>query len=74
MWYHGRVPPKIRELEARLARAGFVRQASKGAHRKWIHATGKFLVISGKEGDDAKRYQENLVEEALAALAKSTNT
>jgi predicted RNA binding protein YcfA (HicA-like mRNA interferase family) len=66
------VPPKIRELEVRLRKAGFVRQAAKGSHRKWIHSAGKYLIISGKEGDDAKRYQEDLVEEAIAFVSKST--
>jgi predicted RNA binding protein YcfA (HicA-like mRNA interferase family) len=62
------MPPKIKNLEALLKQAGFVRQAAKGSHRKWIHATGRFVVRSGKEGDDAKKYQEAQVEEALAAI------
>jgi predicted RNA binding protein YcfA (HicA-like mRNA interferase family) len=55
-------------LEALLRKAGFVRQAAKGSHRKWIHPTGRFVVLSGKEGDDAKKYQEGQVEEAIAAV------
>jgi hypothetical protein len=27
--------------------------------------------MSGREGDDAKRYQENLVEEAVAVVTRS---
>jgi predicted RNA binding protein YcfA (HicA-like mRNA interferase family) len=64
------VPPKIRELEARLRQAGFSRQSARGSHRKWIHPTGRFVVMSGGEGDDAKRYQEAQVEEAIAATVR----
>ena len=63
------MPPKIRQLEAKLRRAGFVRQAAKGSHRKWIHPSGKLVVMSGSEGDDAKKYQQNQVEEALLSVA-----
>lgn len=66
------VPPKVRELEARLRQAGFVRQAAKGSHRKYLHPTGRFVVVSGGEGDDAKKYQEAQVSEAIeAALRKA---
>src|SRR5205823_5801327 len=65
------VPPKIRELEARLKRVGFERQAAKGSHRKWMHPTGKLVIMSGGEGDDAKKYQESQVEEALIALGQA---
>jgi predicted RNA binding protein YcfA (HicA-like mRNA interferase family) len=64
------VPPKIRELEAKLRKAGFARQAAKGSHRKWIHPTGRFVVMSGSEGDDAKKYHQNQVDEAIAAVDK----
>jgi predicted RNA binding protein YcfA (HicA-like mRNA interferase family) len=63
------VPPKIRELEARLQRAGFVRQAAKGSHRKWIHPTGRFVILSGGRGDDAKKYQERQVDDAIASIS-----
>jgi predicted RNA binding protein YcfA (HicA-like mRNA interferase family) len=62
------LPAKIRELEARLRKAGFKRQASKGSHRKWVHPTGRFVVMSGREGIDAKRYQEEQVDEAITAV------
>jgi len=65
------VPPKIRELESKLKRAGFERQAAKGSHRKWMHPSGKFVVMSGSEGDDAKKYQESQVDEAIAAVGAS---
>jgi predicted RNA binding protein YcfA (HicA-like mRNA interferase family) len=63
------VPPKIRELEAALKRAGFSRQAAKGSHRKWVHPSGRLLIMSGKESADAKKYQEAQVAEAIAALS-----
>jgi predicted RNA binding protein YcfA (HicA-like mRNA interferase family) len=68
------VPPKIRELEAKLRRAGFERQAAKGSHRKWMHSSGRFVVLSGGSGDDAKRYQETQVEEAIAAIGHGPDT
>jgi hypothetical protein len=32
--------------------------------------TGKLVVTSGGEGDDAKKYQESQVDEAIAAVAR----
>jgi predicted RNA binding protein YcfA (HicA-like mRNA interferase family) len=60
------VPPKIRELESRLRKAGFLKEAGKGSHRKWKHPIGTYVVLSGQEGSDAKKYQEVVVEEAIA--------
>jgi predicted RNA binding protein YcfA (HicA-like mRNA interferase family) len=65
------VPPKIRELENQLRKAGFSRQAAKVSHRKWVHSGGHLVIMSGKEGDDAKKYQEVQVAEALAAIARA---
>ena len=65
------MPPKIRDLEASLRKAGFSRQAAKGSHRKWIHPSGRLVVISGSECDDAKKYQESLVDEAIAAIKRA---
>ena len=64
------MPPKIRELEAKLRKAGFVRQAAKGSHRKWVHPGGKLVIMSGREGDDAKKYQESQVADAILAVGK----
>jgi predicted RNA binding protein YcfA (HicA-like mRNA interferase family) len=66
------VPPKIRELEARLRKAGFRRQAAKGSHRKWVHPVGRLVIMSGSEGDDAKKYQESQVDEAVQAVSRAT--
>jgi predicted RNA binding protein YcfA (HicA-like mRNA interferase family) len=62
------VPPKVRDLEAKLSRAGFTRQAAKASHRKWLHPSGKLAIMSGNGGDDAKKYQEAQVSEAITAI------
>jgi predicted RNA binding protein YcfA (HicA-like mRNA interferase family) len=57
------VPPEIRDV---LHRAGFTMSTGKGSHRKWRHASGVTLTLSGRGGDDAKPYQEADVATALA--------
>ncbi len=59
------MPPKIRELIADLARNGFVNRGGKGSHRNFEHPSGERVTISGKEGSDAKRYQEKLVQDII---------
>jgi predicted RNA binding protein YcfA (HicA-like mRNA interferase family) len=53
------MPKKIRELKQILVQAGFTELPGKGSHTNWIHDLyyGK-VTISGKDGADAKRYQE----------------
>jgi len=60
------MPKKIRELKAMLRAAGFVERAGKGSHTVWMHTSlpGK-IVLSGKDGHDAKPYQEKDVSTAL---------
>ena len=61
------MPPKIRELKAALRRAGFAERSGKGSHTVWGHPLlGGRLTISGADGDDAKRYQERDVQDAIA--------
>ena len=60
------MPRKIRELERTLARAGFQQTKAKGSHRKWRHPSGVVLIMSGRGGDDAKPYQEDAVDQAIA--------
>lgn len=55
-------PAKIRNLE----RAGFVNRGGKGSHRNFSHATGVSVTLSGQEGEDAKRYQERAVAQAIS--------
>ena len=66
------MPRKIRELKANLRAAGFSERSGKGSHTVWHHplVAGR-LVLSGHDGDDAKRYQEQAVEEALNELREA---
>ena len=65
------MPPKIRELIADLEAAGFEKRSGKGSHRKFVHPrTRKQVVMSGKLGNDAKRYQIKEVKEAIKDLEK----
>lgn len=62
------MPKKVLELEKRLLKAGFYRVEGKGSHRHYIHPSGYKITISGQKGDDAKKYQEKAVEEAVKAV------
>jgi len=65
------MPKKIRELISELEKAGFVNRGGKGNHRNFVHPTViKPVVISGKTGDDAKKYQERAVEAAIEESKK----
>ena len=64
------MPRKIRELIRDLERAGFADRGGKGSHRNFKHACGAKIMISGKLGDDAKRYQERDVERAIRESQK----
>ena len=59
------MPRKVRELFRDLERAGFVNRGGKGSHRNYLHPRGVRITVSGHAGDDAKRYQERDVENAL---------
>ncbi|WP_462321423.1 type II toxin-antitoxin system HicA family toxin [Halochromatium sp.] len=61
------MPPKVRELIARLEQAGFVDRGGKGSHRNFVHPNlAKPVTVSGKPGDDARRYLVRAVEKAIA--------
>ena len=57
-----------------LRRAGFTEIPGKGSHTNWIHPlyAGK-LTVSGKDGNDAKRYQEKDVQKAIDEVEGNTN-
>jgi len=57
------MPKKIRELLSELKKLGFTDRGGKGSHRNLYHKKGLRITISGKLGDDAKRYQERQVQE-----------
>ena len=60
------MPRKIRELIADLESAGFKNRGGKGSHRNFVHSKiTKPVTISGKLGDDAKKYQERAVAKAI---------
>ena len=60
------MPPKIRELIAKLERAGFTDRGGKGSHRNYVHPNlAKPITISGKPGDDAKIYIVKAVQKAI---------
>jgi hypothetical protein len=65
------MPRKIRNLLADYRRTGarIERSAGKGSHRKICHPDFPGCVIlSGNEGDDAKRYQERDLKAFLETL------
>lgn len=61
------MPRKLRELVNELVRAGFVDRGGKGSHRNFLHPSGIRVTLSGRVGDDAKRYQEQEVAQRIAA-------
>jgi predicted RNA binding protein YcfA (HicA-like mRNA interferase family) len=66
------MPLKIKKLKAALSKAGFYFLAAKGSHTKWRHPNlpSVTLTLSGKDGDDAKPYQIDDVQNALKILGK----
>jgi predicted RNA binding protein YcfA (HicA-like mRNA interferase family) len=62
------MPPKIRELVRDLESAGFVNRGGKGSHRNFRHPKGVNITLSGKSGQDAKRYQVRDVERAIELI------
>jgi predicted RNA binding protein YcfA (HicA-like mRNA interferase family) len=68
------MPKKIRELKQMLRKVGFTEVPGKGSHTNWIHPLyeGK-VTISGKDSNDAKRYQEKEVQQAIDEVGGQTN-
>lgn len=64
------MPPKVRELIKQLQKSGFINRGGKGSHRNFSHIKGIKITISGKPGDDAKKYQINAVKTALEKVSK----
>ncbi len=61
------MPPKVRQLKATLAKAGFDRRPGKGSHTIWFHPLYPEIevTLSGHDGDDAEKYQIKQVNNAL---------
>jgi predicted RNA binding protein YcfA (HicA-like mRNA interferase family) len=68
------MPKKIRELKQMLRKVGFTEVPGKGSHTNWTHPfyEGK-VTISGKDSNDAKRYQEKEVQQAIDEVGGQTN-
>jgi len=65
------MPKKIRELKRLLLKAGFICKSMRGSHAKWIHPNlSQAITMAGKDGSDAKSYQEKQVSEAIEKLRK----
>jgi len=65
------VPPKVRKLIKPLERAGFEVLGGKGSHRNFVHPNvSKPVTISGKLGDDAKKYQIGAVKDVVQESKK----
>lgn len=68
------MPRKIRELKKDLKQAGFVNipKRGKGSHSYWEHPNySKPVILSDKDGADAKSYQEREVAKAIDAVRES---
>jgi len=63
------MPPKIRELIQELEKAGFRNRGGKGSHRNYLHPKGARITISGKPGDDARKYLEKEVRRLIAVVS-----
>jgi predicted RNA binding protein YcfA (HicA-like mRNA interferase family) len=61
------MPPKIRQLKSALSKAGFSCRPGKGSHTVWFHLQYPDIevTLSGKDGDDAEKYQVKQVNNAL---------
>lgn len=60
------MPRKVRELIRDLERAGFTDRGGKGSHRNFIHPGGAHATFSGRDGDDARHYQEKQIAREIA--------
>lgn len=61
------MPRKIKALIADLKKAGFSLHFGKGSHRVFKYGKHR-VVLSGKDGADAKRYQEKDVKEGIEEI------
>lgn len=68
------MPRKIRQLKSDLRKAGFQLKPKrgKGSHSWWVHPRipGYAVNLAGHDGDDAAKYQEEAVQEALERARK----
>lgn len=72
MQHGGTMSPKIRQLKASLSKAGFYIRPGKGSHTVWEHPKLQDVevTLSGKDGDDAQKYQLKQVQDVLKRLER----
>ena len=70
------MPKKIRELKKALRKAGFSQEKGrgKGSHTVWTHPLyNDAITLSGQDGKDAKKYQEEEIRKAIEEVNKNEN-
>lgn len=70
------MPKKVRELKQMLRKNGFkqIPKRGKGSHTVWTHPLyNGNVILSGQDGKDAQRYQEQKVNQAIREV-KSNET
>jgi predicted RNA binding protein YcfA (HicA-like mRNA interferase family) len=67
------MPRKLRELRTDLRRAGFFIDHQTGSHQVWKHWKHPELLVNvaGRDGADAKSYQERDVRNAVIHVTVS---
>ena len=66
------MPEKIRELKVMLLKAGCLSEPGKGSHTKWKHPLiNRKIVLSGKNGTDAKRDREKEVMQLIKDIKEA---
>ena len=67
------MPRKMRQLKADLRQAGFTARSGKGDHTFWTHpeVPGVAATLDGKDGQDARPYQEREVRRAIQAVEQA---
>ena len=67
------MPRKLRQLRADLQGLGFYLDHQTGSHQVWKHAliSGVSVNLAGKDGADAKPYQERELRAALQRLREA---
>ena len=66
------MPQKIGQLKTALIKVGCYMRPGKGSHTVWKHTAlpGFEITLAGKDGDDAKPYQEKDVQNLLRQLSR----
>jgi predicted RNA binding protein YcfA (HicA-like mRNA interferase family) len=68
------MPKKIRDIKKILDQSGFYMRDGKGSYSNWKHPLiENIITIARRDGEDAPRYLEKLVEEALKELESLTD-